>query len=130
MFRLAWKSLVSRRRIMILIYVSLSLSVLLFLGVQRSARLGRESFSRTITGTDLIVGARTGQLNLILYSVFHMGNAVNNIGYDAYRAVANRSDVDWIIPVSLGDSHRGYRVVGTENSLFREYRIATVGLWS
>jgi putative ABC transport system permease protein len=102
MFRLAWKSLVSRRRIMILIYVSLSLSVLLFLGVQRSARLGRESFSRTITGTDLIVGARTGQLNLILYSVFHMGNAVNNIGYDAYRAVANRSDVDWIIPVFPG----------------------------
>ena len=122
MIRLAWKSLMSRKNIILLIYLSLSLSVLLFLGVQRTARISRTSFSRTITGTDLIVGARTGQLNLILYSVFHMGNAVNNIGYDSFRAIADRPDVDWVIPISLGDSHQGYRVVGTDNAMFRHYR--------
>ena len=122
MLKLAFSSLMSRKRIILLIYLSLSLSVLLFLGVQRTARISRESFSRTITGTDLIVGARTGPLNLILYSVFHLGNPVNNISYGSYRRIASRDDVDWVIPISLGDSHRGYRVVGTDNTMFRRYR--------
>ncbi len=119
MFRLIFQSLMNRKNVLILIYISLSLSVFLFLGVQRTKDISRNSFSRTISGTDLIIGARTGQVNLILYSVFHMGNAVNNMGYDSYEKLANRDEVAWSIPISLGDSHKGFRVVGTNRDYFR-----------
>ena len=122
MFKIILKSIRNRFRIILLIYISLTLSVFLFLGVQRAATISRQSFSRTITGTDLIVGARTGQLNLILYSVFHMGNAVNNIGYDSYWEIAKSEKIAWAVPVSLGDSHKGFRVVGTSEEYFTRYR--------
>ncbi len=122
MFKLALKSLFSRKKIVLLVFISLSLSVLLFLAVQRSSQISRDSFSRTISGTDLIVGSRTGSLNLLLYSVFHMGNAVNNIGYEEYLALAEDEQVEWAVPISLGDSHRGYRVVGTNRLYFDAFQ--------
>lgn len=122
MFKLALKSLLSRKKIIILIYISLTLSVFLFLGVQRSAKISKNSFSRTISGTDLIVGAKTGQLNLILYSVFHMGNATNNVNYESYKHLSQRQEIEWTIPISLGDSHHGYRVVGTNNDFFDHFQ--------
>ena len=121
MFKLAFQSLMNRKNVLILIYISLTLSVLLFLGVQRTKEISRNSFSRTISGTDLIIGARTGQVNLILYSVFHMGNAVNNMGYDSFLDLTRRDDIAWAVPLSLGDSHEGFRVVGTTTDYFHYY---------
>ncbi|MDC7235340.1 MAG: ABC transporter permease [Spirochaetales bacterium] len=121
MIKLALSSLLNRKNVLILIFLSLTLSVTLFLGVQRTKEISRSSFSRTISGTDLIIGARTGQVNLILYSVFHMGRAVNNMGYDSYLDLASRDEVEWAVPLSLGDSYRGYRVVGTTNDYFSHY---------
>lgn len=121
MFKLAFQSLINRKKVLILIYISLTLSVLLFLGVQRVKDISRSSFSRTISGTDLIIGARTGPVNLILYSVFHIGNAVNNMGYDSYLDLTRSDDVRWSVPISLGDSHKGFRVVGTTSDYFRYY---------
>lgn len=121
MFKLAFQSLMNRKNVLILIYISLTLSVLLFLGVQRTKEISRNSFSRTISGTDLIIGARTGQVNLILYSVFHIGNAVNNMGYNSYLDLTRRDDIAWAVPLSLGDSHKGFRVVGTTSDYFRYY---------
>ncbi len=121
MFKLAFHSLLNRKKVILLIYISLTLSVFLFLGVQRTKEISRTSFSRTISGTDLIVGPRTGEVNLILYTVFHMGKAVNNIGYDSYKDIAAREEVAWTIPLSLGDSYRGFRVVGTSRDFFVHY---------
>ncbi|QEN09043.1 ABC transporter permease [Oceanispirochaeta crateris] len=121
MFKLAFQSLINRKNVLILIYISLTLSVLLFLGVQRVKDISKNSFSRTISGTDLIIGARTGQVNLILYSVFHIGNAVNNMGYDSYLDLTQHDDVAWSVPLSLGDSHKGFRVVGTTVDYFYYY---------
>ena len=121
MFKLAIRSLLNRKKVLLLIYLSLSLSVLLFLGVQRTKEISRSSFSRTISGTDLIIGARTGQVNLILYSVFHLGRAVNNMSYDSFGELASMNEVDWAVPLSLGDSYRGFRVVGTSEDYFKHY---------
>lgn len=121
MFKIALKSLLNRQKIIILVFFSLTLSVFLFLGVQRASRISRESFSRTISGTDLIIGHKTGQLNLLLYSVFHMGDAVNNISFDSYQNIRGMDQVKWTIPISLGDSHKGFRVVGTSNDYFEHY---------
>lgn len=121
MYKIALKSLKNRKKIALLVYISLTLSVFLFIGVQRAASVSRNSFSRTISGTDLIIGYKTGQLNLLLYSVFHMGDAINNIDYDDYQSISKMEDVDWSIPISLGDSHKGFRVVGTNNNYFKHY---------
>lgn len=122
MLKLAFQSLLSRKGVLLLVLFSLTLSVLLFLGVERTREISRSSFSRTISGTDLIIGARTGPVNLLLYAVFHRGQGIANMKYASYRDLADRPEVAWAIPLSLGDSYRGHRVVGTTAEYFRRYR--------
>ena len=121
---LAVKSLRNRKFTAVLTTLSIALSVLLLLGVERIRHESRESFTATIAGTDLVVGARTSPVNLLLSAVFHIGNATNNIEWKSYRAIADRPDVAWTIPLSLGDSHRGYRVLGTSPAYFEHLRFA------
>ncbi|MEJ2308123.1 MAG: ABC transporter permease [Gammaproteobacteria bacterium] len=120
--KLARKSLWNRRGTAILTLVSLAISVALILGINHLRLQAKESFTSTLSGTDLIVGARSGATNLLLYSVFHIGNATNNISWQSYEAIAGQRQVDWTIPISLGDSHRGFRVVGTDQNYFEHYR--------
>ena len=82
----------------------------------------RDSFSSTISGTDLIIGARTGDIQLLLYSVFRLGNATNNMSWKSYSDIAKRQEIKWIVPLSLGDSHRGFRVLATTGDYFKYYR--------
>jgi putative ABC transport system permease protein len=110
---LAVKSLRNRKFTAVLTVLSIALAVMLLLGVERLRSESRESFAATISGTDLVVGARSSPVHLLLYAVFHIGNATNNLRWDSYRAIAARPEVAWTIPLSLGDSHRGYRVLGT-----------------
>jgi putative ABC transport system permease protein len=56
--------------------------------------------------------------------VFRIGNATNNISWESYQAIANLPKVAWTIPLSLGDSHRGFRVLGTTAAYFEHYRYA------
>ncbi|MGZ0018139.1 ABC transporter permease [Nitrosomonas sp. wSCUT-2] len=120
--KLAWRSLCSRRYTAWLTLLSVAISVFVLLGVEHIRFEAKESFSKTVSGVDLIVGARTGQLNLLLYSVFRIGNPANNISWQSYQAFANDPKVAWTIPVSLGDSHRGFRVVGTTHDFFERFR--------
>jgi putative ABC transport system permease protein len=121
---LAVKSLRNRKFTAALTVLSIALAVMLLLGVERIREESRESFASTVSGTDLIVGARSSPVHLLLYSVFHIGNATNNIGWAHYRALAARPQVAWTIPLSLGDSHRGYRVLGTTPDYFEHFRYA------
>ena len=94
------------------------------LGVEKVRRDARGSFANTISGTDLIVGARSGAVQLLLYSVFRIGNATSNISWESYRDIAQLPRVRWTVPISLGDSHRGFRVMGTTHAYFEHYRYA------
>lgn len=120
-FKLAWNSLRSRSATALLTVFSVAISVLVLLGVDHICHEAKRNFSQTVSGVDLIVGARTGQVNLLLYSVFHIGNATNNIDWRSYQHVANDPNVAWTIPISLGDSHHGYRVMGTTTDFFTRY---------
>jgi len=121
---LAIKSLRNRKFTAALTVLSIALAVLLLLGVERIRQEARESFASTISGTDLIVGARSSPVHLLLYSVFHIGNATNNVRWDSYSAIAARPEVAWAIPISLGDTHRGFRVLGTTQDYFEHFRYA------
>lgn len=123
-FSLAVKSLLNRKLTATLTVLSIALSVLLLVGVERLRTEVRASFANTISGTDLVVGARSGAIPLLLYSVFRIGNATNNISWKSYQAIARDPSIQWTIPLSLGDSHQGYRVLGTNQDYFQYYRFA------
>ena len=122
---LACRSLWNRRLTATLTLVSVAMSVALLVGVERLRTEAKASFANTIYGADLIVGARGGPLNLVLYSIFRMGEATNNISWESYQAIAGRPEVAWTIPLSLGDAHRGFRVLGTDANYFARYRFGT-----
>ncbi|MEO8005769.1 MAG: ABC transporter permease [Betaproteobacteria bacterium] len=119
---LALKSLRNRKFTAVLTALSIALSTILLLGVERIRHESRESFASTISGTDLVVGARTSPVHLLLAAVFHIGNATNNVSWKSYRAFSGRGDIAWTIPLALGDSHRGYRVLGTTSAYFQHLR--------
>ena len=121
-FRLAFGSLIARALTVGMTIIAIALSVALFLGVEKVRTGARDSFADTISGTDLIVGARSGSVQLLLYSVFRIGNATNNVTWESYEDIANREEVDWIVPISLGDSHKQFRVMGTTNEFFERYK--------
>ena len=120
--RLAIASLGARALTVAMTVLAIALSVALFLGVEKVRTGAKASFANTISGTDLIVGARSGSVQLLLYSVFRIGSATNNVTWESYRDVAGRPEVEWIVPISLGDSHRQFRVMGTTTAFFERYR--------
>jgi putative ABC transport system permease protein len=102
--------------------LAIALSVALFLGVEKVRTGAKASFADTISGTDLIIGARSGSVQLLLYSVFRIGNATNNMTWESYQDISSRPQIDWIVPISLGDSHRQFRVMGTTPAFFERYK--------
>jgi len=119
---LAGKSAWNRKNTLVLVMVSIALSTTLLIGLERLRTQLRESFIQSVSGTDLVVGARGSDLQLLLYAIFHLGGAANNMGWDSVRRLAAKNDVAWTVPVSLGDSHRGFPVVSTTPDFFARYR--------
>ena len=122
LFSIAWKSAWNRRFTLALTVLSIALSTFLLLGVERIRTELRDNFSASVSGTDLIVGARTGASQLLLYSVFRIGAATNNMQWQSVQALAAHPGVDWVVPLSLGDSHRGFAVLATSPDYFRHFR--------
>ena len=118
---LALKSIRNRKFSTFLTILSIAFSVSLLLSVERTKRAAQEGFTQAISQTDLLVGARTGPLNLILYTVFNMGNATNNISWESYQDLKKNEVIDWTIPYSLGDGHKGFRVVATDDNFYQHY---------
>jgi putative ABC transport system permease protein len=119
---LAARSALNRRLTLGLTLVSVALSVTMLLGVVRVRQEARDSFAQSVSGTDLIVGARTSPVQLMLYAVFRIGEATNNIRWQSYQALAGHPEVAWSIPLSLGDSHHGFPVLGTSTAYFEHFR--------
>lgn len=119
---LATASLWHRRKVLALVCLTLTLSVTLLLGIQYLRTEVKQSFTSTISDTDLIIGARSGQLNLLLYTVFHIGDATNNIRWSTFQELTQDKRIDWLIPISLGDSYKGFRVVGTDDGFGEHFR--------
>jgi putative ABC transport system permease protein len=120
--RLAARSAWNRRITLGLMCLAIALSTTLLLGIERLRHDVRSSFTQSVSGTDLIVGARTSSVQLLLYSVFRIGGVTNNIGRNNVAALSANPLVDWVIPLSLGDSHRGFPVLATNGTYFSHYR--------
>ncbi len=119
--KLALQSLRDRKGSVVLSILAMTVSIFVLLGVEHIRHQAKDSFSNTVSGTDLIVGARTGSLNLLLYSVFRMGSATNNISWQSFQTIAANPKIKWAIPISLGDSHKGFRVLGSRSDYFKYF---------
>ncbi|ADT67296.1 ABC transporter permease [Pseudoalteromonas sp. SM9913] len=124
LFKLAYKSLLNRRASVLLTLLTIAISVMLLLSIERVRVDAKSSFSNTISGTDLIVGARTGDIQLLLSSVFRIGHTNNGVSWQSYQYITKQRGIKWSIPISLGDSHKGQAVLGTTPDYFKHYRFA------
>ncbi len=118
------KSMRHRKTGVLITIASLALGLALLLGVERIRNEAENGFIQTLSGTDLIVGARSGSVSLLLSSVFHIGNVSDNVTWETYQKIDANPQVAWTIPLSLGDTHGGYAVLGTSNAYFEHYRYA------
>ena len=124
---LAWRSLRNRPVTSMLTVAAVALSITLLLGVEQARRGMRESFTGTIKGTDLVVGARGGTLQLLLGSVFGIGSPTGSVPYAVYERWTKHPAIRWTVPLAIGDSHRGFRVIGTTPALFEHWRYRSSG---
>lgn len=124
LLRLALASAWNRRLSLGLTLAAVLLASALLLSVERVRQAARDGFAQSVAGTDLVVGARTSPVQLVLYAVFHLGEATNGIDWASYRRIAAEPAVAWSVPLALGDSHRGYAVLGTTADYFAHYRYA------
>ena len=122
LWTVAWHSAWDRRFGLTLIVLSVALSTVLLLGIERVRQDVRTNFAQSVSGTDLIVGARTGSVQLLLYSVFRIGQATQNVSWSSIQTIARDPAVAWLVPISLGDSHRGFPVVGTSREYFERFQ--------
>ena len=122
LFKLTLSSLYARFLTVSMTVCAISLSLMLYLSVEKLRTSAYTSFTDTISQTDLIVGSRTSSIQLLLYSVFRIGNATNNITWESYEDIINRDEIAWSVPISLGDSHKGFRVMGTNIEFFERYK--------
>lgn len=123
MLEMALASLLSRRLTVALSTLTVALATLLLLGVERVRTETRISFAQTISGTDLIVGPRAGGMQLLLTSVFHIGNGPDSgVSWASYERWGQDPRVAWRVPIALGDSHQGFTVVGTTPGYFMHLR--------
>ena len=126
---LVFKSLLNRRATAILTVASIAVSAGLLSIVDRVRTDTQTSFANTISGTDLIIGARSGDLNLLLYSVFRIGNPTNNVTWNSYETIGARPEVDWTIPISLGDAHGVIGSSGRTSAISVITGMRTAGRW-
>lgn len=111
----------NRRSTLVWVVISLALATALLWTLERLRHDVRVSFAQSVSGVDLIVGARSSPVQLMLFSVFHIGSAPQVLSMDSVRAVAQHRSVSWVVPLSLGDSHRGYPVLGTTPAYFQHF---------
>ena len=121
LYKVAKLSLLNRKGSVLLTILAIATSIYVMLAVEHIKQQAKTNFTNSVSGVDLIVGARTSDLNLLLYSVFRIGSPTNNISWQSYRDLANHQSVKWAVPLSLGDSHKGYRVLGTTPGYFSQF---------
>lgn len=119
---LASRSALNRGATLAFTIVAFALTTFLLLGVNQVRRDFHESFLQSVTGTDLVVGARAGSLQLLLYALFHVGEATQNMSWDSAQRIARHPAVAWSIPLSLGDTHHGFPVLATTNAYFEHFQ--------
>ena len=122
LIKLAIESLKDRKESIILALIGMTISIFVLFGVEHIRQQTKKSFVNALSGTDLIIGARTSNINLLLYSVFRLGSPTNNISWNSFKKISSEKEIEWAIPISLGDSHKSFPVIGTTINYFNYFK--------
>lgn len=130
--RLSWTYLWARPLATLLHLLLLSLGLAAISLVLLVSEQVEQGLRRDLAGIDLVVGAKGSPLQLILSGVFHLDVPTGNIPAEAVQRWRSHPLVETVIPVSLGDSHEGFRIVGTEPAYLEHYgaTLAQGRLWA
>lgn len=120
--RIAWASAWNRRLPLALMVVAIALSTAILVSTERLREGLRAGFSEALSGTDLVVGARSHPIQVMLATIFHLGHPAQNVSLAALEGIARLPQVKWLVPVALGDTFRGMPVVATNNDYFKWVR--------
>ena len=119
-FLIARKSLAQHRLSTVITVLSVALAAGLVMAVFSIRDQTYDAFTGGPTGFDAVLGARGSQLQLVLNTVFHLETSPGNIPWEMYEAIKRDPNVGLAVPYAVGDNYRGYRIVGTEKSLFTD----------
>jgi putative ABC transport system permease protein len=98
--------------------LAVSLSVLLILLVNGLYENSKSAFLLDHLNLNAVVGARSSGTQLVMNSFYHMDVSPGNIPYKYYQSLKKDKRIELAIPYALGDNYYGYRVIGTEESIF------------
>lgn len=130
LFILVWSYLKSRPLTTSLNILLLSLGVALITVLILFTKQLEERIAANAKGIDLVVGAKGSPLQLILCSVFHVDFPTGNINLREAERIARHSMVKKAIPMALGDSYQGVRIVGTRKDYAELYKAGlSEGAW-
>ena len=124
MISLAFASMRARLFPIVLVILALTSSMALLLAVDRIKVATQNGFNQSLSGVDLVLGPRGSGIELMLYTVFHLAKPTNNITTETLKDIAQNPKIEWAVPVALGDSHRGYRVIATSSEYFQRIKFA------
>lgn len=131
--QLSWKNLINKPLSMLLSTILFALGVGLVSLIMLLNKQLDQQFARNLEGVDMVIGAKGSPLQLVLSSIYHLDAPTGNIHIGEAKAFLRPEHplINRAIPLSLGDSYRGYRIVGTTLSMIDHYQaeIAEGKLW-
>ena len=81
-----------------------------------------EKFTRNVAGIDMVVGAKGSPLQLILASIYQIDSPTGNISMEEANRLTRSPLVKSTIPLSMGDSYEGYRIVGSNEKYLEHFQ--------
>jgi putative ABC transport system permease protein len=134
LLQLSWKNLINKPLNMTLSLVLFALGVgLISLLLVLNKQL-QDNFDKNLAGIDLIIGAKGSPLQMILCSMYHIDNPTGNVSIKEIKPFLNPKHplIEKAVPMSMGDSHKGYRIVGTNHDLLEFYnaKVGEGSAWS
>ncbi len=81
-----------------------------------------EKFTRNVAGIDMVVGAKGSPLQLILASIYQIDSPTGNISMEEANRLTRSPLVKSTIPLSMGDSYQGYRIVGSNEKYLAHFQ--------
>ena len=134
LIKLAWKNLIHNplNLFLNLILLTLGIGLINFILLMNSQL--KDKFEKNLGGVNMVVGAKGSPLQMILSSMYHIDSPTGNISIKEGKPFLREGHplIDYSVPLSLGDNHKGYRIVGTDHSILKLYeaKLAEGQLWN
>jgi putative ABC transport system permease protein len=113
LLKIVWKSIVDKKLNSILAVLLMAFGIGIISLLINVGKQLQDKFAKNISGVDMVVGAKGSPLQLILSGIYQIDAPTGNIPFGELNMLRNNPLVKEMIPLSMGDNYRGYRIVGS-----------------